>query len=106
PWLKPENMPRVPFVLKADKYLKKPAWLNDPLNYHDRGDIDFGSCSQQCFEQGDFFGLDDLFTEKPSVRIGLGKIFADWVTRYKLDGFRVDTARHVNAAFFKLWVPQ
>ena len=47
--------------------LKKPAWLNDPLNYHDRGNIDFGSCSPQCFEQGDFFGLDDLFTEKPNV---------------------------------------
>ena len=99
-------MPHIPFVLPANKHAKKPEWLNDPLNYHDRGDIDFGSCSQQCFEQGDFFGLDDLFTEKPNVRIGLAKIFADWVTRYKLDGFRVDTARHVNAAFFKLWVPQ
>ena len=50
--------------------LKKPAWLNDPLNYHDRGNIDFGSCSAQCFEQGDFFGLDDLFTEKPNVMNG------------------------------------
>ena len=64
-------MPRVPFVLKADQHLKKPAWLNNPLNYHDRGNIDFGSCSPQCFEQGDFFGLDDLFTEKPNVMNGL-----------------------------------
>jgi hypothetical protein len=37
---------------------------------------------------------------------GLAKIFGDWVKTYKLDGFRVDTARHVNAAFFRLWVPK
>jgi len=106
PCLKAANMPRVPFVLKADQYLKKPAWLNDPLNYHDRGDIDFGSCSQECFEQGDFFGLDDLFTEKPNVMNGLAQIYSSWITRFHVDGFRVDTAKHVNAAFFRLWVPK
>jgi alpha-amylase len=106
PCLAARYMPHIPFLLPANRHAKKPEWLNDPLNYHDRGDIDFGSCSRQCFEQGDFYGLDDLFTEKPNVRIGLGRIFADWVMRYRLDGFRVDTARHVNAAFFRLWVPQ
>ena len=106
PCLKAATMPRVPFVLKADRNLKKPAWLNDPLNYHDRGNIDFGSCSQQCFEQGDFFGLDDLFTEKPNVMNGLAQIYASWITRFHVDGFRVDTAKHVNAAFFRLWVPK
>ena len=99
-------MPRVPFVLAGDRARKKPAWLNDPLNYHDRGNIDFGSCSQACFEQGDFFGLDDLFTEKPNVQNGLAQIYASWITRFKVDGFRVDTAKHVNAAFFRLWVPK
>ena len=89
-----------------DRQLKKPAWLNDPLNYHDRGNIDFGSCSAQCFEQGDFFGLDDLFTEKPNVMKGLAQIYASWIERFHVDGFRVDTAKHVNAAFFRLWVPQ
>jgi glycosidase len=106
PCLKAANMPRVPFVLKSDQHLKKPEWLNDPLDYHDRGNIDFGSCGQQCFEQGDFFGLDDLFTEKPSVMKGLAAIYASWITRFHVDGFRVDTAKHVNAAFFRLWVPR
>ena len=92
--------------LAGDRHLKKPDWLNDPLNYHDRGNIDFGSCSQACFEQGDFFGLDDLFTEKPNVLNGLAQIYSAWITRFKVDGFRVDTAKHVNAAFFKLWVPK
>jgi glycosidase len=106
PCLKAATMPRSPFVLKADRALKKPAWLNDPLNYHDRGNIDFGSCGQQCFEQGDFFGLDDLFTEKPNVMNGLAQIYSSWITRFHVDGFRVDTAKHVNAAFFRLWVPK
>ena len=106
PCLRARDMPRVPFYLPGEAHLKSPAWLNDPLNYHDRGDIDFGSCSQTCFEQGDFFGLDDLFTEKPAVMKGLAAIYGGWIARYKLDGFRVDTARHVNAAFFRLWVPR
>jgi glycosidase len=106
PCLKASAMPRVPFVLAGDRTAKKPAWLNDPLNYHDRGNIDFGSCSITCFEQGDFFGLDDLFTEKPAVSTGLAQIYSSWVTRFKVDGFRVDTAKHVNAAFFGLWVPK
>ncbi|HET7568559.1 MAG TPA: alpha-amylase family glycosyl hydrolase [Gaiellaceae bacterium] len=106
PCLAAKNMPKVPFVFPAQKHAKSPAWLNDPLNYHDRGDIDFNGGDQQSYEWGDFVGLDDLFTEKPNVEKGLAQIYAKWVTDYKLDGFRVDTARHVNAGFFKLWVPQ
>src|SRR5204862_3208863 len=58
------------------------------------------------FEQGDFFGLDDLFTEQPVVQNGLAAIYASWITRFHVDGFRVDTAKHDNAAFFGLWVPK
>ena len=106
PCLKAPTMPRVPFLLPADRHRKSPTWPNDPLNYHDRGNIDFSSCSQLCFEQGDFFGLDDLFTEKPNVMNGLAQIYASWISRFHVDGFRVDTAKHVNAAFFRLWVPK
>jgi glycosidase len=106
PCLKATLMPHVPFVPAGERNAKQPAWLNDPLNYHDRGNIDFGSCSQACFEQGDFFGLDDLFTERPNVLNGLAQIYASWISRFKVDGFRVDTAKHVNAAFFRLWVPK
>jgi len=106
PCLAARYMPEVPYVAPTDRRLKKPAWLNDPLNYHDRGNIDFGSCSTLCFEQGDFFGLDDLFTEKPNVMKGLAQIYASWIERFHVDGFRIDTAKHVNAAFFRLWVPR
>ncbi len=106
PCLAARYMPEVPYVAPADRHLKKPEWLNDPLNYHDRGNIDFGSCSQLCFEQGDFFGLDDLFTEKPKVMKGLAQVYASWIARFHVDGFRVDTSKHLNAAFFRLWVPR
>jgi glycosidase len=106
PCVSRRNMPWFPTVPSADAGAKKPAWLNDPLRYHDRGDIDFSNCSQRCYEQGDFFGLDDLFTEQPVVMKGLAAIYGGWIRRFKVDGFRVDTARHVNAAFFRLWVPR
>jgi glycosidase len=106
PCLKAAGFPHAPVLLAADRNAKKPAWLNDPTAYHNRGDIDWSSCSRQSFEQGDFYGLDDLFTEQPRVVDGLARIYADWIARYKLDGFRIDTARHVNAAFFRRWTPQ
>ena len=61
-------MPRSPVRARRGRQRKKPAWLNDVTLYHNRGNIDFDSCSAACFEQGDFFGLDDLFTEKPRRR--------------------------------------
>jgi len=98
--------PKTPSVPAAERDSKQPAWLNDTSNYHNRGNIDLGSCSAACFELGDFFGLDDLATEKPNVRQGLVDIYASWIRRYKVDGFRIDTARHVEAGFFRYWVPR
>jgi glycosidase len=86
--------------------IKRPDWLNDPANYHNRGNIDFSSCPPECLVLGDFFGLDDIATEKTNVRDGLVELYADWIRRYKVDGFRIDTARHVEPSFFGSWVPR
>ena len=106
PCMKASNMPYTPFLGANEKHLKTPDWLNTLTYYHNRGDIDFGSASPIELEQGDFFGLDDLFTEQPKVMQGLADVFSEWIRKYKLDGFRVDTAKHVNAAFFRLWAPK
>jgi glycosidase len=106
PCVSPRFQPRQPLVLPQDRTLKRPAWMNEVTRYHNRGDIDFSGCSPVCFEQGDFFGLDDLFTEQPAVVLGLAKVYGDWIRRYKLDGFRVDTAKHVDRGFFRSWVPK
>lgn len=106
PCLSARYQPREPIVLPENRKLKKPSWLNDVVRYHNRGDITWDSCSPLCFEQGDFFGLDDIFTEQPFVVNGLAKVYGDWIRRYRIDGFRVDTAKHVDRAFFKSWVPR
>jgi glycosidase len=106
PCLDAAGMPNAPVLVDEDAHLKQPEWLNDVTAYHNRGDIDFGSCSEQCFEQGDFYGLDDLFTEQPRVVDGLADVYAGWIRKYKVDGFRIDTARHVDREFFHGWVPQ
>jgi alpha-amylase len=106
PCVSSRYQPRQPLVLPQNRNLKKPAWLNQVTRYHNRGNITFDSCSPACFEQGDFFGLDDVFTEQPFVVNGLAKAFGDWVREFEVDGFRVDTAKHVDRAFFRGWAPK
>nr|WP_235535143.1 alpha-amylase family glycosyl hydrolase [Sphingomonas sp. Leaf339] len=91
-----------PYVPAAEKTVKVPAWLNDPIYYHNRGDTTFRNESST---MGDFSGLDDIMTENPRVVAGMIDIFGDWIDRFKVDGFRVDTARHVNPEFWQAFVP-
>ncbi|MEU3061020.1 pullulanase-type alpha-1,6-glucosidase [Streptomyces subrutilus] len=95
-----DSFPRTPFVPDAKKDLKVPAWLNDPRMYHDRGDSTFAGESS---EQGDFSGLDDLWTERPEVVEGMEKIYEKWVRDFDIDGFRIDTVKHVNTGFWTRW---
>ncbi len=95
-----ESFPRTPFVPDAKKNLKVPGWLNDPTMYHNRGDSTFAGESS---EQGDFFGLDDLWTERPEVVSGMEKIYQKWVKDFDIDGFRIDTVKHVNTEFWTQW---
>jgi glycosidase len=96
------SFPYRPVVKPADHALKQPPWLNDVRNYHNRGDSTFQGESVRF---GDFFGLDDLFTERPQVARGLVDLYAGWVKAYRLDGFRLDTARHVDDRFLRAFVP-
>lgn len=92
----------IPVVPKAEKNVKVPAWLNDPIYYHNRGNSSFTGEDSRF---GDFAGLDDLFTEHPRVRAGMIEIFSDWVKNTGVDGFRIDTARHVDPGFWQTFVP-
>lgn len=96
------SFPYVPQVPAAEKAVKNPAWLNDVTLYHNRGNSAFRDESSI---HGDFVGLDDLFTEHPRVVQGFIELFSSWVRDYGVDGFRIDTARHVNAAFWQGFAP-
>jgi glycosidase len=89
-------------VSPAESGIKVPAWLNDPIYYHNRGDSTFRGESSR---MGDFVGLDDVMTENPRVIAGMIEIFGSWIDRFGVDGFRIDTAKHVNPEFWQAFVP-
>ena len=95
------GFPYTPVVAPEDADLKYPDWLNDPLNYHNRGNSTFAGESST---YGDFTGLDDLFTEKPEVVDGMEDIYRAWV-EFGVDGFRIDTVKHVNMEFWQSFGP-
>ncbi len=91
-----------PVVPAGERDVKRPAWLNDPSVYHNRGNTNFRGESSVF---GDFVGLDDLATEDPRVVAGMIDVFGGWIDRFGVDGFRVDTAKHVNPEFWQAFVP-
>ncbi|MFF7978978.1 pullulanase-type alpha-1,6-glucosidase [Streptomyces sp. NPDC007901] len=91
------SFPRIPTVTSDSKV---PSWLNDPTMYHNRGDSTYAGESTT---YGDFSGLDDLWTERPEVVGGMEKIYERWVRDFDIDGFRIDTVKHVNMEFWTQW---
>lgn len=91
-----------PYVPKGEEKVKVPAWLNDPIYYHNRGNSEWVGESAL---YGDFVGLDDLATEHPRVVQGFIDIYGKWVDDFGIDGFRIDTAKHVNPEFWQAFVP-
>ena len=104
PALDPQvSFPYTPvFPTPGDATAKVPAWLNDPTLYHNRGNALFNGGESDLY--GDFFGLDDLFTEHPAVVDGMTEIYEAWVD-FGIDGFRIDTVKHVNTEFWQDFAP-
>ena len=96
------SFPYTPVVAAEDADAKTPAWLNDPTLYHNRGN---STWSGESVTYGDFDGLDDLMTEHPTVVGGFVQVYQDWVD-LGIDGFRIDTAKHVNFEFWEQWTTE
>lgn len=80
-------------------------WLTDPAHegwFHDECAINYAS--QPSIESCWLAGLPDLNTENPAVRTYL----TDWalwlIDQTHVDGFRLDTARHVPREFLTEWI--
>jgi alpha-amylase len=96
------SFPYTPVLDDNEKHLKVPDWLNDVTLYHNRGNTTFtGEDSQY----GDFAGLDDLMTENPRVVNGFMDIYETWINDFGIDGFRIDTMKHVNDEFWQKFGP-
>jgi len=102
PTMDVDGFPHMPVVPEGETNVKNPAWLNEPLLYHNRGDTSFTGENSL---YGDFFGLDDLFTERREVVEGMIDIYAHWIDEYRIDGFRIDTTKHVNIEFWQAFGP-
>jgi len=102
PALDQTSFPYTPVVAPDDADVKVPGWLNDPTLYHNRGDSTFEG---ESVLDGDFSGLDDLMTENPRVVDGFAEVYQSWVD-LGIDGFRIDTVKHVNFEFWEKWTTE
>ena len=96
------SFPYTPVIADAEQDVKVPAWLNDPTLYHNRGDSTWAG---ESVTYGDFIGLDDLMTEHHTVVDGFVDVYQDWID-LGIDGFRIDTAKHVNFEFWETWTTE
>ena len=92
-----------PQVNPAEANIKKPDWLNLISNYHNLGN---NPRIGNSVLDGDFFGLDDLETENPKVISGWIDVWTNWITKFDIDGMRIDTFKHVNPEFWKIFIPK
>lgn len=90
------------FIPKGEENAKTPAWTNDPQYYNNRGNSEWWGESTI---KGDFSGLDDFDTSNPRVISGFIDIYGTWIDKYKIDGFRIDTFKHVDSVFWQKFIP-
>ncbi|MCF6377484.1 alpha-amylase [Nocardioides KLBMP 9356] len=102
-----DSFPYRPEVPAGEEDAKVPAWLNDPTLYHNRGTSTFAGESNTYgdFPSGAYSSLDDLWTEHPRVVRGMTDIYEKWVDEVGIDGFRIDTVKHVNMEFWQQFSP-
>lgn len=96
------SFPYHPLTPLGEETVKVPGWLNEVERYHNRGNTTF---TGEDSYYGDFFGLDDLFTEQPQVVSGMTAIYEKWIGDFSIDGFRIDTMKHVDDEFWQRFLP-
>lgn len=78
-------------------------WLDDPEKkdwFHEEKEI-INWNNQEEIEQGWIFGLPDLAQEKEEVRDYLIDVAKWWIEETDIDGYRLDTVKHVPIEFWK-----
>jgi glycosidase len=102
-----DSFPYRPLIPDGEEEVKVPGWLNLPTMYHNRGTSTFSGESDTYgdFPSGPYSALDDLWTERPEVVEGMIDIYQTWVGEVGIDGFRIDTVKHVNMEFWQQFGP-
>jgi alpha-amylase len=98
---------RAPIIFINDPTINrippKPDVLAKANAYHGLGRI-YSYEDPRQVELGDFpGGLKDVATELPEVREAMIDSFAAWIEEADFDGFRIDTVKHVEHDFWKVF---
>lgn len=105
------DMPEIFRVPPRTDILPSQAILASPEGYHRRGRITSydhgpGEPGEQTL-LGDFpGGLKDVNTEDPRVRTAMVEAYWRWVELTDIDGFRIDTLKHVEHGFWQYFGAQ
>ncbi len=84
----------------------RPALFADPTAYSRRGRT-LNYDDEQQLLWGDFpGGLKDVNTLDPRVREAMVSAYVHWVLMTDLDGFRIDTIKHVDYGFWEFFAPE
>ncbi len=99
--------PKVPAI--------RPYELNAIENFHRQGPVRNWYDPKQ-MRNGDFpkddgvhlseSGLSDFNTEDPALAHNFAKILSYWIAKFDVDGFRIDTVKHVNQEYWDTLIPQ
>lgn len=84
----------------------EPAGFQNPAWYNRKGRVvpPWGWDVAEQVEKGDFpGGLKDINTELPEVREELIRIWTWWIRETNVDGFRIDTVKHVEEDFWPVF---
>jgi glycosidase len=95
-------------VDKNDKVLPIPEEFQDLRLFHNYGNIDRWDdldANPSHAVMGDFMGMDDFKTETPEIREAMVKIYKYLIAQTDIDGFRVDTVKHVDKPFWQTFCP-
>ena len=94
------------FAAPLDLYNSTYTAANNALTnlFHNDGAIANYSDNTQV-TLGELSGLDDFRTESTYVRTQMANIYQYWIGQASLDGFRIDTVKHVDMGFWQSWCP-
>jgi len=84
--------------------LQYPAPFNSLSYFHAHGRIQNFNAPEQ--ELGELSGLDDLKTDTQYVRDRMAEIWSYWIEETGVNGFRIDTVKHVEMGFWDDFLPR
>ena len=94
------------YMPEVNRVPPMPAEFQNPLWYNRRGRVvtPWGWNVTEQVERADFpGGLKDIDTTRPEVREKLIEVFAWWIEQTNIDGFRIDTVKHIEHDFWKVF---